>query len=193
MKAGGCTFTDGKQSCNALPGDVLHFTKRIGGNTAHVVVIARMHGAKLSFRIQIKIFFKKSADFGNLLIMDAIREMTQIDPDMLNIMVGIQDASSGANFRGNRPRHQIPGRQFLHFGCIVLHKSLLIAVTQNTAYRPQGFTGQNAGAYNSGRMKLDGLRIHHGQSGLKNERQTVSGILTAIGCDLENLTASPGG
>ena len=124
--------------------------------------------------------------------MDRIRQMAQIDPNMLNIMVGIQNSSSSANFGGNRPRHQITGRQFFHFGCIALHKSVRIAVAQNTAYRPQGLAGQNAGAHNSGRMKLDGLGIHDAESGLENKGQAVSCILATIGCDLENLAASPG-
>ena len=54
--------------------------------------------------------------------MDVVGKVSQIDPDMLYIMIGIKHAVSVANLRFHGPAHDITRSKLLHLGRIFLHE-----------------------------------------------------------------------
>ena len=193
METCGSTLSDGKKARYGFLMGGLNLPVFICWNPPHVVMDTGPHRTEIFPGVEIDILFKKTCNFRQFLCMNMLRQMPQIDPDMLNVVIGIQDAPSLPDFRLNGPRDQITGGELLHFRGIPLHKRFHIFIPKDSAYRTQGFTCQNTRADDTGGMKLDGFGIHDRKPCLKDDSNPVSGILAAIGRHFEHLTASAGG
>ena len=89
MKTGGCTLPYGIQTVDDLQLTVEYLPNRIGGDSAHVIMIARMDRAQLFLGIEIEIFSKKTGHLGDLVEVHGLRKMAQIDPHMLYLVIGV--------------------------------------------------------------------------------------------------------
>jgi hypothetical protein len=193
MEARAGALTDGEKPRHDRACGVLYLPMLVGRDAPHMVMVARPYGAKLRTRVQIGVSLEEACHLLQLDLVDIVGQVPQIDPDMLDLMVGIHDPPPFPDFRLNRSGNDIAGRKVFHFGSVSLHERLHLFVAQDSALAPQGLAGQDAGSDDPRRMELDGLRIHHRQTGPQNHRQPVACVVAAVRRNPKYLPGASGG
>ncbi len=114
--------------------EVQNLPGNIRGNASHVVVVAGAYRAEFLLGIEVYIFFEKARYLGNLFFMDLCRQVPQIDPDMLDPVIGVQNTSALEYLRFDCPCYEIPRGQLLHLRGIMFHEGFEILVAKDAAH-----------------------------------------------------------
>ena len=103
------------------------------------------------------------------------------------------DPMAGADFLVDRPRADVPARQVLEVGGVLLHEALPLVVEHDPAVPPAGFAQEDAQAIDAGRVELVELQVLERDPMAVGDGRAVAGQGVGVGRDLEHPAEPAGG